>query len=286
MIDGKTKVYGIFGFPVEHSLSPSMHNAAFRHLGINAAYLAFSISPDKLKDAVRTIRVLNMRGLNITVPHKENIIRFLDTLSGEARLIGAVNTVVVRKDKLIGYNTDGYGFIRSLIWTGFNPKGKSFLIIGSGGASRSICAALGKLKVKEIFICDVIEEKAKNLKAHIRRIFPNCYIEAVPVNSLKVVRDRLDIVVNATPLGLKETDPLPVDSQILKKGIMVYDLVYNPIETKLLTLAKKKGLRYSNGIGMLLFQGALSFKLWMKQEPPIAVMRRALVSGLSRCKVP
>lgn len=286
MIDGKTSIYGIFGFPVEHTLSPAMHKAAFKKLGINAAYLAFSIPPNRLKEAVKAIRVLNIQGINVTVPHKEMIISFLDGLSEEASLIGAVNTVVVKKNKLIGYNTDGQGFIRSLEETSFNPKDKSFLIIGAGGASRSICVSLSKVKVKEIFICDIIEEKARDLKAHINRVCPKCYIEAVPTNSLKVVRDRLSILVNATPLGLKETDPLPVDKGLLRKDIFVYDLIYNPSTTKLLSLAKRTGLKYSNGLGMLLFQGALSFKFWTNHQPPVKAMRQALLDGLSRCKAP
>lgn len=286
MIDGKTGIYGIFGFPVEHTLSPAMHNAAFKKLGINAAYLAFPIPPNRLKEAVKAIRVLNIQGINVTIPHKESIIPFLDNLSKEASLIGAINTVIVKKDKLIGYNTDGQGFIKSLEEINFNPRNKSFLIIGSGGASRSICVSLSRFKVKEIFICDIIEEKARNLKAHINRVCPKCYIEAVPTNSLRVVRDRLDILVNATPLGLKRTGPLPVDRGLLRKDILVYDLIYNPSMTKLLSLAKRKGLKYSNGLGMLLFQGALSFKLWLNRQPPVETMRQALLDGLSRCKAP
>lgn len=286
MIDGKTALYGIFGFPVEHTLSPSMHNVAFKKLGINAAYLAFSIPHNKLKEAVRATRVLNIQGLNVTVPHKERIIPLLDALSEEASLIGAVNTVVVKKNKLIGYNTDGQGFIRSLEEISFNPRNKSFLIVGSGGASRSICVSLSRLKIKEIFICDIVKEKARALKTHINRISPKCYIEAVGIDSLKVLRDRLDILVNATPLGLKETDRLPVDKRLLRKDIFVYDLIYNPSRTKLVSLAGRNGLKYSNGLGMLLFQGALSFELWTNQEPPVRVMRQALLGRLSRCKAP
>ncbi len=283
-INGKTQIYGIFGFPIGHSLSPSMHNAAFKHLGVNAAYIPLSIPPDKLKEALKAIRILGIRGLNITVPHKKNIMKFLDSLSEEAALIGAVNTVVVDNDKLIGHNTDGRGFIKSLDEIGFNPRNKSFLILGSGGAAQAICIGIAALKPKEIFICDVIKERANSLRAHVRRIFTRCYIEAVPVDNVRVVKDRLDILVNATPIGLKETDPLPVDGELLREGVLVYDLIYNPMMTRLLALAKKRGLRFSNGLAMLLFQGALSFKLWTKRQPPLTVMRKALCGEILKCK--
>jgi shikimate dehydrogenase len=139
MISGKTGIYGIFGFPVEHTFSPGMHNAAFNKLGMDACYVPFAVSPERLGDAVRAIVPLGLRGLNVTVPHKQNVIAYLDALSEEARLIGAVNTIEVKDGKLIGHNTDGRGFLRSLRSdAGFNPKGKRFLFIGSGGAARAV----------------------------------------------------------------------------------------------------------------------------------------------------
>ncbi len=280
MVDGKTGIYGLFGFPVTHSLSPAMHNVAFNQLNINAIYLPFAVAPEKLKEAVNSIKTFGIQGVNVTVPHKENIIKHLDNLSEDAYIIQAVNTVVNKDGKLMGHNTDGYGFINSLMEMKFNPKDKSFLIVGSGGAARAISINVAKHRAKEIFICDVIEEKAKKLKDYTKSVFSNCYIEAVSPEDLKVLKNRIDILVNATPIGLKKDDPLVVDKQLLKRDIFVYDLIYNPAQTKLLALAEKMGLACSNGLNMLLYQGALSFKLWTGKNPPVAVMKKALLDAI------
>ena len=169
MISGKTKIYGIFGYPVEHTFSPGMHNSAFNKLGMDACYVPFAVPPERLEDAVRAVVPLGLCGMNVTVPHKERVLAFLDELSEEARLIGAVNTIEVRKGKLIGHNTDGRGFLRSLRERGgMDPKGKKFLFIGSGGAARAVGFSLALAGAAEIVFRDLDVRKASLLASDIQ----------------------------------------------------------------------------------------------------------------------
>jgi len=184
IITGKTKIVGLFGFPVEHTLSPSMHNAAFEALGLDYCYISFNVHPDNLRPAALAIRVLNIAGVNITIPHKEAIIPYLDELDREAELIGAVNTVLNKDGRLIGYNTDGRGFIRSLKEEGgLTPKGKVIMIIGAGGAARSIAFSLALEGAEKIFINDIISEKAKELSC---AVSTKTSTEAIYIKDLKM----------------------------------------------------------------------------------------------------
>lgn len=274
MITGKTKILGIFGYPVEHTLSPFMHNAAFEALGLNYCYIPLSVSPENLKIAVTSLKALNIVGVNITIPHKEAIIPFLDELDGEAELIGAVNTVLNKEGRLIGYNTDGRGFVSSLREDGkIDPRGKKIIIIGAGGAARAIAFSLALEGAEKIFINDIIGEKAKELSCVLST---KTSTEAIYLKDLKEGIGEADILINATPLGMKKEDPLPIPPELLSKGLFVYDIVYNLPETSLLKEAKKRGANTLGGLGMLLYQGALSFKIWTGKEPPIDVMRKAL----------
>mgnify|MGYP001558976632 FL=1 len=274
MITGKTKIIGIFGYPVEHTLSPYMHNAAFEAMGLDYCYIPFRVRPENLKTAINSIKALSLQGVNITIPHKEAIIPYLDELDREAELIGAVNTVLNKEKRLIGYNTDGRGFVRSLREDGrIDPRGKKIMIIGAGGAARAIAFTLAIEGAGKIFIKDIIEEKAKELSSAISN---KIYAEAIYIKDLKDRIGDVDILINATPLGMKKEDPLPVLPELLSQGLIVYDIVYNPPETPLLKEAKKRGAKTLGGLGMLLYQGALSFKIWTGQEPPVDVMRKEL----------
>lgn len=274
MITGKTMILGLFGYPVEHTLSPYMHNAAFKSLGLDYCYLPFKVDPRHLKEAVTGIKALNMRGVNITIPHKETIIPYLDELDTEASLIGAVNTVLHAGERLIGYNTDGRGFVRSLKEEGgIEPRGKKVVILGAGGAARSIAFSLAMEGVDKIFINDTVGDKAIELSSAIRS---KTSIEALYVKDLKERIGEVDILINATPLGMKKEDPPPISPELLSKRLFVYDIIYNPPETPLLKEAKKKGAKTLRGIGMLLYQGALSFKIWTGQDPPIDIMKKAI----------
>jgi shikimate dehydrogenase len=276
MISGKTSIFGIFGHPVEHSFSPGMHNAAFAAIGLDGCYVPFAVHPDDLGNAVKAIVPLGLCGLNITIPHKEKVIPFLDDLTDDARLIGAVNTIEVRDEKLIGHNTDGKGFLRSLREeTGFRPRGKTFLMIGSGGASRAVCFELALAGAGNILLHDIDRDKAGKLGHDIRSATATRVTET-DASSLRTLAPDADCIINATPLGLKKSDPLPLSRDLIRKGQLVCDLVYNPPDTQLLRTARTRGAKTLRGIGMLLYQGVIAFEIWTGKKAPVSVMKRAL----------
>lgn len=280
MISGKTRLYGIFGYPVEHTFSPGMHNAAFKKLNRDSCYVPFAVAPAALGAAVKAIVPLGICGLNITVPHKEKVIRHLDGLSEEARLIGAVNTIQIAHGKMIGHNTDGRGFIRSLRENaGFVPDGKTFLLIGSGGAARAVGFSLALAGAGKIALYDVDAGKADALARDIRKKTGRD-ADAVNARSLARAADEAHCLINATPLGLRRNDPLPLKKELLQKRHLVCDLVYNPPETPFLKAAKERGAGRLPGIGMLLYQGVIAFELWTGVEAPVTVMKKALARQL------
>jgi len=274
--DPATKIYGVLGFPAGHSLSPLMQNAAFRALNINAEYKIFEIGPLDVDTFLGELTQKNIFGLNVTVPYKEKVVPFINSLSDDARLIAAVNTIKVQDGKLEGFNTDGAGFLRHLTGDlGFNPEGKSIAIIGAGGASKAVSISLSKKFPKRISIYDVDGVKLLSLVKHLKANFNN--IEFNPVSSIaKLGIDNSDLLINATPIGMKKNDECLVDEKYLRKGLFVYDLVYNVKETKLLELARNAGAMSANGLGMLLYQGMLSFEIWTGSPAPKEVMQKAL----------
>ena len=277
-INGKTEIYGIIGCPVKHTFSPLMHNAAFVSLGINASYLPFEVRPDDLKSAVSCLRLLGVRGFNVTIPHKEKVLDHLDGIDKEAALIKAVNTVVNKNGRLKGYNTDGIGFVTSLKQEfGISPKGKRFFIMGAGGASRAISFSLALRGAGRIVLVDSIAEKAIKLARSLTRK-ASCEAIALKKNK-KAMKEMIlnsDVFINATSCGMKRGAPRLVDPEFLRKGLFVYDIIYNPRITRLLKDAGNKGARTSNGMGMLLNQGAISFNLWTGRKAPVQVMRKAI----------
>lgn len=276
MISGATAIYGIFGHPVKHTFSPGMHNAAFKKLGLDACYVPFSVSPEALGDATGAVRALGLRGLNITVPHKEKVVPFLDALSEEARLIGAVNTIEVEDDRLIGHNTDGRGFLRSLNNDArFNPKGKRFLFIGSGGAARAVGFSLALAGAARIQFLDIDRQKADALAGDIRSK-TGADVVSLSEEILAASAREADCIINATPLGLKRSDPLPLPKDHILKRHLVCDLVYNPPETPLLKAAKAAGAKRLPGLGMLLYQGVIAFEIWTGRKAPVQTMKTAL----------
>ncbi|MEK6672442.1 MAG: shikimate dehydrogenase [Nitrospirota bacterium] len=272
-ISGRTKVTGLFGYPVGHSLSPAMHNAAFSHLNLDYCYVTFNVRPELLREAVHAIRALSLSGVNVTIPHKENVIPFLDRVDEEALFIGAVNTIKNSDGTLIGYNTDGRGFMESLKEAAIDPEGKRVMIIGAGGASRAASFYLAK-KASQVLIYDIDKTKAGKLAADLNTVHPNVAVMDKP-DSLHGI----DILINATPLGLKETDLMPVDISLITAKTAVCDLIYK--KTTLLRMASDKGCITLDGSGMLLHQGALAFKIWTGIKPPISVMRDALEGSKS-----
>jgi len=271
-ITGKTKITGLFGYPVEHTLSPAMHNAAFEALNLDYCYVAFPVHPDSLEDAVRAVRALNLSGVNVTIPHKEKVISLLDKIDKEASFIGAVNTIVNSEGILTGYNTDGRGFMQSLSEGDISVEGKDILIIGAGGASRAISYYLSQM-AKKLSLYGIDKNRVGRLVQDLKEIRDN-------VSSIEDISgiDRFHIIINATPLGLKKEDPLPFDTDLLKPDQTICDLIYK--RTQLLEGASKKGCITLDGLGMLLWQGAFAFELWTGKKPPVEIMRNALYNSL------
>jgi len=276
-------IYGVIGWPIKHSLSPAMHNAAFKALGIDAEYRAFEVLPDGLEKFFKGLFENGVKGLNVTVPHKEKCMQFLDSIDPLAVSIGAVNTVAVKGKKLSGYNTDSLGFIEALEKDlGFKASDKRAFVLGSGGASKAVCFSLAENGAKEIIITDLFIDKVQLLKDNLKKFYPECNVKVIGPKELYTEKDlgNSDILINATPVGLKEEDPVLFKEGSLKKGILVYDLVYNPEKTKLVKMAQEKGIKASGGLGMLLYQGAKSFELWTGKPAPVEIMRKALSSAL------
>jgi len=284
-IGGGTKIVGIFGDPVKHSLSPSMHNAAFRALGLDYVYVPFHVKKSSLGLALKGLIAMNIRGVNLTIPHKVEALKYLDYLDKEANMSGAVNTVEVKDGRLLGYNTDGKGFIHSLKRDcGFNPKNKNVLILGAGGASRAVIVQLILSGAREIVVASPVQEELKKIAQDIRgsmkvSIKTLLLDRSVPLDEIK----NIHLLINATPVGMHPQDPLLLPAVFFKKTHslqMVYDLIYSPMKTKLLRTAELYRINTSNGLGMLLYQGAFSFEIWTKRKAPVEVMRKTLISAL------
>lgn len=281
-IPGDIKILGIFGDPIEHTLSPSIQNAAFNALSLNMVYLPFNVKNENLKEAVASIKALNMLGVNITIPHKEAVMEFLDKVDEDAEKIGAVNTIVNRDGVLTGYNTDGEGYIESLTQeTAFEVSNKNILMLGAGGAARGILYALLKRNPSKITIANRTIERAENLKAEFSKFFPEATINITGTNKIESI-ETFDLIINTTSSGMSGTEEtkLIVEPKNFKKDAVVSEIIYKPMETPLLIEAEKNGLRLHKGLGMLIHQGALGFKLWTGKDAPVEAMRSAALVSL------
>ncbi|ADB57940.1 shikimate dehydrogenase [Archaeoglobus profundus] len=264
--------FGVIGHPIGHSASPIMHNTVFRTLNIDAIYLPFDVKPENLKDAVYGARALGFKGLNVTIPHKEEITKYVKPV-GLAERIGAVNTVDV--PKLEGYNTDAIGALRTLEAYNVDYEGKVVLIVGAGGVARAIAFALaGK---STLIITNRTASRGLKLAEDVRK-YGECIF--YPYERVEELKGKFDILINCTPLGMKGfEEKLPVPESLIE-NVVVFDTVYNPIETPLIKLAKKRGCKVIYGLDMLVYQGAEAFKIWFGFDPPILVMRDAVVEFL------
>ena len=282
-ISGKTKVCGLIGNPVEHSLSPCFQNAAFQHLGLDYVYVVFTVKKEHLHSAVQGMRSFGIRGLNVTMPHKIDVIKYLDELDKTAESIGSVNTILNKNGRLIGYTTDGMGALKALKYHGTDPSGKKIVVLGAGGASRSVSFALAK-EARELVVLNRTLKRAENLVNNLSCMSENAAetrAGKLDDENVKKELEDADILVNATPVGMRpNTDVTPVNPRLLHPSLTVFDLVYNPLETRLLSEAKKKGAKTVNGLTMLVFQGAISFEIWTGVEPPIKVMMDAALREL------
>lgn len=280
-INATTHLYGVIGNPIHHSLSPLMHNAVFEKLKMNSVYMAFQIEAINLALAFEGMRSLGVMGWNITIPFKESSLEFIDEVPEDIdRCVGAINTVVNQSGKLTGYNTDVPGFLFALKEDlGFNPEGKTVLVLGAGGAGRAVLFGLAFSHAEKILIYDSNLERASGLAKTLEIHFPETEIQ--PLLEPSVVKDEgLDLVVNATFCGMKAADPLVFDLSVIKQKCAVFDLIYNPFQTKLLKLAKDLKLPCANGLGMLASQGALSFGLWTGKKEGV---REIMIETLKKC---
>jgi len=281
-VNGKTRVCAIIGDPVEHSLSPVMHNAAFKELGLNLVYVAFTVTSTELKDAVLGAKSLGLRGLNVTMPHKNAVMSHLDAVDSTAKSIGAVNTVLNNQGKLIGYNTDGSGAMIAFQENGVDLEEKKLVLLGAGGAAKAIAYQAAQ-DVEELVILNRTPEKAKKLAEALKSFGAKVKGGTLSSEVLKQELPTTDILVNATSVGMHpDVDSSPVPSDLLHSNLSVMDIIYNPLETRLLKDAKSAGAKVGSGIEMLLYQGAVAFEIWTNCPAPVEVMREAALNELKK----
>jgi len=261
-----TKVLGVIGYPIEHSISPHLHNFILKKLNLDYLYLAFKVKPHDLSAAVAGVRALGIVGINVTIPHKEHVLQYVDDFSEEVRLVGSANTIHNDGDKLIAYNTDVGGFLRSLEVNNVELSGKKVVVLGAGGAARAIVHALVKAGVEQIVICNRTVERGQKLAADIeaRTGFKHFSVLGLSEDLVESNLSEADLLVNTTSVGMfprVEESPIK-DRNLLHENLIVYDLVYNPQETTFLRMAKSAGARAINGLEMLIYQGIASLEIW------------------------
>ena len=283
VISGVTKICALIGDPIEHTMSPIMHNAAYKKLGLDYIYIPLRVRPEQLPQAVEGLRALNVRGFNVTIPHKVAIIPLLDGLDPLAEKIGAVNTVVNNDGELRGYNTDSAGFLKALLENGIEPEGKRVVVLGAGGASRAITYVLAG---KGVHLTVLNRQLELDWAEDIARLIYKDLGKEVTVLELGHLAEGLegaDILVNATSVGMSPaSEESPVPTRLLKPELVVFDIVYNPVMTRLLRDAGLAGARTIGGIDMLAWQGALAFEKWTGQTAPVDLMRREAVRILEK----
>jgi len=293
-INGHTKLVGVMGWPVEHTISPAMHNAAFDAADLNWRYVPLAVRPRRVGEAMRGLRALGFAGCNVTVPHKRAVMAHLEEITDQARAIGAVNTIVIQgQGRIVGHNTDADGFLRALAEGGFRPEGKRALLLGAGGAGRAVACALASVGAA-ITVVNRTLSRAESLVADLVSLFPRAgtearsYLRAVPLTpgALRREAQSADLLVNATSLGMwpeVERSPWPEELP-MPPSLTVFDVVYNPLETKLMRQARAAGAGAIGGLGMLVHQGAIAWELWTSQKPPVEVMAAAAKAAFSQSK--
>jgi shikimate dehydrogenase len=282
LITGQTTLVGVIGWPVEHSLSPAMHNAAFAALELDWAYVPLPVYPDHVGEAVRGLRALGFAGANVTVPHKGAVLAHLDEVSHAAQVIGAVNTLVVRDGLIHGDNTDAAGFIASLGDAGFDPAGTYCAVLGAGGAARAVVHALADAGALQVCVYNRSLGRARDLCRDMAKFHTDVRFEPARLDEVESISRDTDLLVNATSLGMwpkTEASPWPPDLPI-PGHLAVCDLVCNPQETFFLSQAGAVGAETIGGLGMLVHQGAAAFELWTGRPAPVATMRVACLEAL------
>ena len=275
---------GIIGYPIGHSMSPVFQQAALDACGVDAQYLAYQVAPDEVEDFVNGLRQPGILGINVTVPHKLAVMPFLDEIDDWATEAGAVNTIVNRQGRLTGHNTDGYGFLRALSeGADFEPRGRRTLILGAGGAARGVVLALAREGVGELTIANRTPERAENLAQLARNRGTTSQAIALSGLDLTEAAVRAELIVNCTTIGMTHgpgEDETPLPAEAIPPTALVNDLVYNPLDTRLLRDAAQAGARTLGGIQMLVYQGAASFEMWLERPAPVPVMLEAATRAM------
>lgn len=282
-ITSSTKMCAVIGDPVEHSLSPQIHNAAFQALGVNMVYTAFHVRQGQVGKAVESVRVLGIRGLSVTIPHKVDIIPYLDEVEEISRKVGSINTVLNENGLLKGISTDGQGALRALGEYDVDPGGKRILVLGTGGAARAIAFSLASLKKKpSLCLLGVEGEEMRRLVSDLEMgtgvDVNGDFLEA---SSLKAQVRGAEIIINATPIGMSpNSDQTLIPAELLRKDLVVFDAVYTPRETRLLREAKQAGAKTVPGLGMFVHQAAVQFELWTELKAPVQLMTETVLEAL------
>lgn len=280
-IQGTTTLLGLLGYPTKHSKSPHMHNTSFETLGLDYVYLAFDIEEGHIKEAFDSLKMLNSKGGNITMPHKNKAVEYLDEISPDAKIIGSVNTIKIDENKKItGFNTDGRGFVKALEENEVDFKGKKIVIAGAGGAAKAVAIQLAFDGAGEIVIFNRTLSSAAEITCNINKNIPSCGARALDMNEQRLVEEIQDatILINCTSLGMKSTIDQAIISRAdqLPKEIYVVDIIYEPEQTKLLKLAEEAGCGYMNGLMMMLWQGALAFNIWTGKDMPVDLIKKEI----------
>jgi shikimate dehydrogenase len=281
VVSGKTKVCGVIGDPIEHTLSPIIHNAAFEALKLDYVFLAFKVEAAKVSNAIDGMRALSIHGLNVTMPHKNSVIKYMDELDPTAKTIGSANTILNKDGRLFGFNTDGVGALNAFEQNGVTVKGKRILLFGAGGAAKAIAYTLSQ-EASELVILNRTPEPATELANLLKQKFnKKISADAIVPRTVKDNLAKADIIINATSVGMEPNPDLTLlATEWLKPDLAVMDIVYDPLETKLARDAKAAGAKVVNGVEMLIYQGAASFEIWTACRAPVEVMRKAALNHL------
>jgi shikimate dehydrogenase len=277
-----TQYIALIGYPLRHSISPFFQQAALDHYHLNTKYLAWEVAPEGLAGALERLGRPEYLGANVTIPCKEKVLPFLDRLEGQAREIGAVNTIAKDKGALVGYNTDGQAFLRALREKGgLEPRGQQVVLLGAGGAARALAFSLLRAGIRSLTIYNRGLERAQKLAADLQKVLASSQkVQALPWEERLSGLPPCQLIVQATPLGTGEDSTSPLTARLIPRGVLAFDLVYNPPETPFLKEAKKAGARALGGLPMLVYQGAASFELWTGQNAPLEVMFQAAEKAL------
>jgi len=271
-----SNTYAVIGDPIDHSLSPNIHNAAFRHLKLEHTYIAYKIPAGELSAGIEALKAIKIAGFNVTIPHKIEMMKFLDEMDTTCKVIGAVNTVLNEDGKLKGYNTDMIGFLDPIKKKNLTIKDSQVLLLGAGGAARAIVTAMVKEKAGKITIVNRTLENANKLAEFAKKIGGN--VDTVSIQEANKLITDYKFIINSTSIGMRN-EPSPISTENISKNSIVYDLVYQPINTDLIKKSKENGATIIYGYQMLLSQAACSFEIWHKMEAPYDVMKKTLLGG-------